>query len=263
MEEINKIIYDDEEAKLLALENKKKNRKKRMLVIRIISLLGIICLFVAYFASDLSKVKSVQVIGNDYYYDKDIMKLAGIDYETPYLLTGIPFLYEKTLNDNQMIDDCDISFGMDGIVRIEVKEKQVIGYYLNEKKAELYLLLSDGSSLKVEEEHEKSIVKYPLLSGFDDKQLKKIASTFASKKDPVREDIMAMVSEILPHQESYDSDMLKIVMIDGNTFYTSFQTVSQINAYKGVLKELKKENVCFVMIPNTDTIQTEDCSAFE
>ncbi len=263
MEEISKIIYDDEEAKLLALENKKKNRKKRNLVIKIVSFICIICWIAAYFGSDLSKVKSVQVVGNNYYFDKDVMDLAGIDYDTPYILTGIPFLYEKKLSENQMIEDCDISFGLDGIVKIEVKEKRVIGYYLNEKKADLYLLLSDGSSLKVEEEHEKSIVKYPLLSGFNDKQLKDIAKAFINKKDAVREDIIDLISEIAPHQESYDKDMLKIVMIDGNTFYTSYQTVPQINAYKGILKELKKENVCFVMIPNTDTIQTEDCSAFE
>ena len=72
-----------------------------------------------------------------------------------------------------------------------------------------------------------------------------------------------MISEIRPYSESYDQNMVKIVMQDGNTFYISFVTIPQMNYYSNVLKDLKDDNVCFVMIPNTDTISTEDCSAFK
>ncbi len=124
-------------------------------------------------------------------------------------------------------------------------------------------MLEDGSSKEIDRNHEKQIVKFAYIEGFDQKQMKKIADAFMNGKECVSSEILAMISEIRPYSESYDDEMLKIVMQDGNTFYTSLETVHQLNAYTDVLKDLKNDNVCFVMIPNTDTIQTEDCSAFE
>ena len=91
--DLNKFnLNDDEEAKLLASRKRKKIRKRRSGKKKITTFLIILVLVGIYFISDLSNVKSIQVKGNNYYFDKDICEIMGISYDTKYLLTFASFL---------------------------------------------------------------------------------------------------------------------------------------------------------------------------
>ena len=60
MEDINDLLYDDVEAKYLALQNKKKNRRKKKRKKRLLILLvALACRAVYFIESDFSKVKSL------------------------------------------------------------------------------------------------------------------------------------------------------------------------------------------------------------
>ena len=74
---------------------------------------------------------------------------------------------------------------------------------------------------------------------------------------------MLLISEINPHQESYDKNMVELIMEDGNRIYTSYDSMILLNAYKKTLKSLKEDNVCFVMDSLTGSYVTEDCKAFQ
>lgn len=260
MEQLDELLYDDVEAKYLALQNKKKKRKKRRRKRRLVIAGAILLVASLYFMSDISKVKSLEVKGNRFYTKEDVLKKAHLSYETRYMITPKCYLSWKLKKDD-FIEDVEIEKSMDGVIAIEIKEKLVIGYFVEGEKN--YVLLKDGSQKEITSENLDTIVNYPLIDGFSKKERKNLAAAFAKNKKEVSQDIVSMISEITPHAESYDKHMVKIVMQDGNTIYTSYDSVFILNSYKQTLKNLKKDHVCFVMDANTETYIKEDCKAFK
>ena len=67
-------------------------------------------------------------------------------------------------------------------------------------------------------------------------------------------------------QASYDANMVKLVMQDGNFIYTDYASMPLLKDYKEVvlknIKEGKKKRLCVVMDDATANIHTEDCSSF-
>lgn len=259
MEDLNELLYDDVEAKILAYKTKRDNRKKRRHRKQLIVLLILIALATVYFISDVSKVKSLDVEGNSFYTKQAILNKAGVSYETRYVV--IPKIYlEWKLKQDPLIEDVTVSKKLDGSLRFDVKEKTIIGYYVENGKN--YALVKDGSSIVISSDDLHNIVKYPLLDGFSANQRKKLAQSF-NGKEPVREEIIAMISEMVPYETSYDKHMVKIVMQDGNMIFTSYDSMPLLNDYLGTLKKLKKNNVCLWPDAATHSIHNENCSKKE
>ena len=259
MEEINDLLYDDVEAKYLALQNKKKNRKKRKRKNRLCFLLIAAALAAMYFISDFSKVKSLDVNGNVFYTKQAVLKKAGLSYDSRYII--IPRIYlEWKLEKDELIEDATVHKGLDGAIMIDIKEKSIIGYYVENGKN--YALVNDGTSLEIESSKLDAIVNYPLVDGFTAEERKKLAKSFGGK-EKVKDSIIAMMSEIIPYKTSYDSHMVKIIMQDGNTIFTSYESMPLLNDYLGTLKRLKKSNVCLWPDAATHAIHNENCSKKE
>ena len=72
-----------------------------------------------------------------------------------------------------------------------------------------------------------------------------------------------MISEIVPYATSYDEHMVKIIMSDGNTIFTSYESIPLLNSYLDTLMELKKDKACLWPDINTGSIQSLDCSTKE
>ena len=72
-----------------------------------------------------------------------------------------------------------------------------------------------------------------------------------------------MISEILPFATSYDSDMIQLVMMDGNRVNTSYRGIELINNYKDILAELEGTHVCLYVDEFSGNIIKEngDCSS--
>lgn len=259
-EKIDELLYDDVEAKFLELENRKKQRRRRRRKIRLITLALLVTFGVLYFSSSLSKVRSLRVSGNRFYTEEQVLKQASLSYDSRYLLHP-SFLLRWKLEDMELVDSVDVDKTWDGSITITVKEKKIIGYYVKDDKN--YVLLGNGESVELREENIDAIVYYPLIDGFDDEQLKNLAAAFTKKGEVVADDVIAMISEICPHAESYDANMARIVMQDGNTIYTSYPSVPLLNAYKSTLKNLKKDHVCFIMDAQTESYVTQDCKSFK
>lgn len=264
MEDLNDLLYNDVEAKFLALQNKKKKRKKRRRKIRLIAFGVILLIGVLYFSSDASKVKSLEVSGNLFYTKEEVLKKAGLSYNTRYIV--VPKLYiEYRLHQDDLLKDVEVKKTMNGVITIQVKEKMIIGYFVKDEKN--YALVSDGSTKEITSEHLSMIVNFPLIDGFSDEQLKNLAASFMVENREVSQNMIAMISEIHPYQASYDKNMVKLVMQDGNFIYTDYASMPLLNDYKeGVLKNIKegkkKERLCVVLDDATANIHTEDCSSF-
>ena len=259
MEDINDLLYDDVEAKYLALQNKKKNSRKKKRKKRLLILLVALALAALYFISDFSKVKSLDVKGNSFYTKQMVLQKAGLTYDSRYII--IPRIYlEWKLEKDGLIEDAVVHKGMDGTISIEIKEKSIVGYYIDNGKN--YALVNDGSSMEIGSAMLDTIVHYPLVDGFSAAERKKLAKSFGGKQK-VDASIIAMISEMVPYETSYDKHMVKIIMQDGNTIFTSYESMPLLNDYLGTLKRLKKSNVCLWPDAATHSIHNENCSKKE
>lgn len=263
MEDINELLYNDTEAKFLALQKKKKNRKKRRRRFQVLFLLLVLLLSVFYFTSDASKVKSLDVSGNLYYTKDEVLSKAGLSYNTRYIV--MPKLYiEWKLKKDMLVDTVEVTKS-GGAIAIAIKEKTIVGYFVKDDKN--YVLLASGDTLEMTSANLPSIVHFPLIDGFQEEEITKLANSFTPSNREVTQEMIGMISEIHPYVASYDKNMIRLVMRDGNAIYTDYDSMPLLNDYKDVvLKNIKKgtkTKICVVMDDTTASLHTEDCKNFE
>lgn len=255
----DEVLYDPrtERSKQIHAQRQRKMRKRRR--IRNFFLLAVFAGILFYFLSDLSKVHSLSVKGNYFYSDEEIYELADVSYDTRYLLKPA-FLIENSLKSGSLIEKATVEKDLSGVIRIEVQEKLVIGYFVKEE--EYFLLTGDGTQIKVSDDQISSAKKYPLLTGFDDEQLEALATAFASVEDQIDPNVLLRISEIVPYETSFNTNMMRVIMRDGNTLYGSYESASVLQIYDSVLTKLKGNNVCLYMDEENGAMSKISCSEF-
>lgn len=239
------------EESLLRQVNKKKRKKRNKKIARFVLFISLIVLIVFYLTSDMSKVKSLTVKNNVHYSDNQILELAGIDYDSNYILTMS--LYTKyKLEKDPLIANAKLSKDLYGGFTITVEEEKIIGSLKDNNQ----LLLIQGNG--VEKISNISLKSVPRIGAFTDEQLEKLNESFEN----VDSKVLTMISEILPHTETYNSEMVRLVMNDGNRVTSSYDGIYLINNYKKILPQLEGTHVCLFMDELSGNIikQSTDCT---
>lgn len=259
MEDLKDILYDDAQQKHIEIQNRKKKRKKRWRRMKRMMLVGFLLAGTGYFLSDLSKVKSLSVSGNTYYRDQDIFHLADLSYETRYVIMP-KLLITWNLEKQDLIDTVDVSKTWLGRIHIDVKEKTILGSR-TEADGKSYVIVAGSpyEKIEVEDQYEESLIQYPLIGDFDEENMQKLADAFRVKKREVSAEIISMISEIQPYSRSYDEHMVKLVMQDGNTLYSSYDAIPLLNDYKQVLRSSNKSHVCMELDESNASIYESPC----
>ncbi|MDO4663842.1 MAG: FtsQ-type POTRA domain-containing protein [Erysipelotrichaceae bacterium] len=215
-----------------------------------------VCLGV-YAFSPYTKVTALICTGNYYYTPQQIFKIAGLSVNKRTF--SVPESdVEQKLAENPLIESADVSKEGQNIT-INVNEKMIIGYY--EEDGANYLVASTGERIKVENETElRSLVHFPLMADLPKETIDALAKQVSDHPDKLTREIFEKIAEILPWQESYDKNMLKLVLQDGNTVFTSINSVFMISAYQQVLNNLQGENVCFLFDGVNGVINKVACS---
>ncbi len=65
---------------------------------------------------------------------------------------------------------------------------------------------------------------------------------------------------MVPYKTSYDKNMIKMTMQDGNVVYTSLSSLVMMAKYQAMLTQLKGENVCLLLDASNSAIEKIDCS---
>lgn len=239
------------EESLLKQVNKKKRKRRNKRIARFALLVSFIVLIVAYLSSDMSKVKSLTVKNNVHFSDEQILELAGIDYDSNYILT-LSLYTNLKLEKNPLIADAKLKKDLHGGFTILVEEEKVLGSLKDNPE----LLLIQGKG--VEEISNISLKSVPRIGAFSDDQLLKLNESF----EDVDSKVITMISEILPHSESYNSEMVRIIMNDGNRITSSYDGIYLINNYKKILPQLEGTHVCLFMDELSGNIikQSVDCT---
>ena len=131
------------EESLLRQVKKKKRKRRNKRIARFALLISLIVLVVFYLTSDMSKVKSLTVKNNIHYSDSQILELAGIDYDSNYILTN-SFYVNYKLEKNSLIADAKLKKDLHGGFTIYIEEEKVIGSL----KENPQLLLIQGKGIE-------------------------------------------------------------------------------------------------------------------
>ena len=213
--------------------------------------------FIVYYFSDDSHVKVLSCKGNYYLTSDQIYDLAKVDTNTRMFLTP-SFLVENRIEKNPFIDSCTVSKS-DKKLSIKVKEKMIIGYYVSDSKN--YALCIDGSSFTISKKYLKTIVHFPLISEFTKKQRAQLCRQFNKNKKNISCDLIEKIAEIVPYKSTYDTNMFKITMQDGNIVYSDLSSLDMLSKYQSVLTALKGQSVCLVLDSQHSAIEKVSCDS--
>ena len=208
-------------------------------------------IFVYYFSTD-SHVKVLSCKNNYYLSDSEVYDLANVSTKTRiYLMPSI--ILEKRVEKMPFVQSCDVS-KKNRKLTFNVQEKLMVGYYVKDNKN--YALCQDGSSIEIDEQYLNIIVHFPLLSNFNAKQRKQLCEQFQKHRKVLTRELIEKFAEIVPYKTSYDKNMFKITMQDGNIVYTNLKMLSK---YQSVLTKLKGQSVCLVLDSTHSTIEKVNC----
>ena len=238
------------EEKLLKQVKQKKRKRRNKKILKFLLMVGFISMIVFYLFGDISKVKSLTVKNNRYYTDRQVLEIAGIDYESRYVLT-IGMWVNYKLERDPLIKDAHLKKDLHGGFTIDIEEERIIGYL----KSDTNLVLIQGKGIvKIED---VSLSYMPRIGEFSNEQLTKLNKSF----ETVDASVLTMISEITPHSETYNNDMVMIIMNDGNRLISGYDGISLINQYKRILPQLEGTHVCLFMdeLSNSIIKQNGDC----
>ena len=210
--------------------------------------------FVYYFSTD-SHVKVLSCKNNYYLSDNEVYDLANVSTKTR-LYFAPSILFEKRVEKMPFVQSCKVS-KKNRKLTFDVQEKLIVGYYVKGDKN--FALLQDGTSIEIEEQYLNMIVHFPLLSDFNAKQRKQLCEQFQKHSKILTRDLIEKFAEIVPYKTSYDKNMFKITMQDGNIVYTNLNSIKMLSKYQSVLTKLKGQSVCLVLDSTHSTIEKVNC----
>lgn len=200
-------------------QNMKSKIKRVLLIVFLCTIVGL----VIYFASDVSNIKKIEVEGNIYLKDEDIIKLSEIDTNSKFLLT-----FENNVNNkikkHELIDSCSVEKLDDCFIRITVVEKKIIGYTFEDNNN--VLILDDNSRLLLDKSNLYLIEKVPLIYGFSKEDIVLII------KELIDVDYK-MINEIseMHYYPDLKYQSVQLIMRDGNYIFTSAYGLDLLNKY--------------------------------
>ncbi len=259
METIEELLQDNAEQKLHKLKDKREKRTKKWKRLRRVSLILLLCVGTLYYFSDYAKVKRLYVSGNRFYKSETVFSIANVSYDTRYLFT--PGFYIKwKLEKDPLIKQAEVSVDWNGTVTMNILEETIIGYIVD-NAGQTSAILGDGTRHTIQEAQLESIIHYPLISGLSDENISLFAKSLTNPENPVKDKYISMISEVRPYETSYDNNMVKLVMQDGNTIYSSYVGLGLLNYYTSVLERLNKTHVCLIVQESTNSIISTECSS--
>ena len=200
-------------------QNMKSKIKRVLLIVFLCTIVGL----VIYFASDVSNIKKIEVEGNIYLKDEDIIKLSEIDTNSKFLLTFENNVINK-IKKHELIESINVEKLDDNKIKIMVVEKKIIGYTFEDNNN--VLILDDNSRLLLDKSNLYLIEKVPLIYGFSKEDIVLII------KELIDVDYK-MINEIseMHYYPDLKYQSVQLIMRDGNYIFTSAYGLDLLNKY--------------------------------
>lgn len=251
MERLDELFEEDELEKRTRIASEQKHKKMKFRKRRKRTILFLLfAVILAYFISDYSNIRVIDISGTNFYTKEEIMKIAKLEYGTKSILSPW-FVIEKRVEEAPVVEDAKVKKSWNGIVKIQITEEKMLGYHIVDKKA--YLIIDGKDDQLVEDE--TLLATIPYISNMDDEFLQKYKEAI---KD-VSASNLRLVSEISKYETSYDENMLKIQMEDGHIVYSSLDGLKNLDYYNEILKGLKTTHKCIVFAEESNAAYSQKC----
>lgn len=206
MEMSKKKIVSIEE-RIPKLKQARKKKANRRLVFYL-SIFFFLISIIVYLQSPLSHIKTINVIGNSYSADEEIIKQSKLTTKSN-IWTINPSDIENEISKNEIVESVEVNRKLPWTVEIELKEFERVGYV--ERDHIFYPILGNGTTLGgAGQEHYNGDA--PLLAEFSDEAY---LHRMTSELQKLPENILNLISEIYWKPVDENKNKILLYMNDG------------------------------------------------
>ena len=191
----------------------------------------LVLLFSVYLLTPLSTIKNIEVKGNSNTQADDIKQASGIqdsDYTLALLLDKET--YAERIKSNHWIESAKINYQFPANFTIEVKEFDIVGYYVSGE--EHYPILSSGTVESTPIDRLNLPETYLTVTFNDEQQVKKLITGLST----ISEDIKSQIQKIELAPSKATADLLKITMLDTDEVLVPLSELSKKLPYYSKIK---------------------------
>ena len=191
----------------------------------------LVLLFSVYLLTPLSTIKNIEVKGNSNTQADDIKQASGIqdsDYTLALLLDKET--YAERIKSNHWIESAKINYQFPTNFTIEVKEFDIVGYYVSGE--EHYPILSSGTVESTPVDRLNLPETYLTVTFNDEQQVKELITGLST----ISEDIKSKIQKIELAPSKATADLLKITMLDTDEILVPLSELSKKLPYYSKIK---------------------------
>lgn len=191
----------------------------------------LVLLLSVYLLTPLSTIKNIEVKGNSNTHADDIKQASGIqdsDYTLALLLDKET--YAERIKSNHWIESAKINYQFPTNFTIEVKEFDIVGYYVSGE--EHYPILSSGTVESTPVDRLNLPETYLTVTFNDEQQVKKLITGLST----ISEDIKSQIQKIELAPSKATADLLKITMLDTDEILVPLSELSKKLPYYSKIK---------------------------
>ncbi|MFV0393710.1 MAG: cell division protein FtsQ/DivIB [Coprobacillaceae bacterium] len=215
-------IYNEHDRSQVHAELQNRKKRKRKKLRRRILFVLVLLLVVAYFVTDISKVKSIEVHGNDRITTEVIKETTGVKEHSSFYLFQSTKTMENKINDIPGIKDVNVSKDILGNIDITIKETSIIAY--SKIGETTYIVDEVGDSFaNTSTDTEIKLTGCPQIFSVDEELLKSFAKEYAKIPSQVRNQI----SEIHYSPKNADATRCQFNMDDGKMLYLRIEDMAE------------------------------------
>ena len=191
----------------------------------------LVLLLSVYLLTPLSTIKNIEVKGNSNAQADDIKQASGIqdsDYTLALLLDKEK--YAERIKSNHWIESAKINYQFPTNFTIEVKEFDIVGYYVSGE--EHYPILSSGTVESTPVDRLNLPETYLTVTFNDEQQVKELITGLST----ISEDIKSQIQKIELAPSKATADLLKITMLDTDEVLVPLSELSKKLPYYSKIK---------------------------
>ena len=191
----------------------------------------LVLLLSVYLLTPLSTIKNIEVKGNRNTQADDIKQASGIqdsDYTLSLLLDKEK--YAERIKSNHWIESAKIDYQFPTNFTIEVKEFDIVGYYVSGE--EYYPILSSGTVESTPVDRLNLPETFLTVTFNDEQQVKELIKGLST----ISEDIKSQIQKIELAPSKATADLLKITMLDTDEILVPLSELSKKLPYYSKIK---------------------------
>lgn len=227
----NIVSIEDRIPKLKEARKKKANRRLVFYMTIIFFLISII----VYLQSPLSHVRTVEVYGNSFLTDEEVIELSELTENANIWAVDFSSI-EENIQKSIMIEEAAVQRKLPATVQIEISEIKIVGLVENNRK--FYPVLATGDILETVE-YEEITGEAPLMIGFTDEEY---LSIIANELGDLPDEILDLISEVHAQPGEGMNHRVMLYMNDGFVVQGTVRDFAEkMKVYPSVASQLDPE----------------------